>query len=244
MPTASADASSGYIDSPSFFDTPDTSNTYSEFGYSLFDSNSGYLYSSSVGGRINERVTGRFSAYHFSLRRSNRILFGFGDFALNLTFRAAGDSTGSSGIFLRSDIRLPSGSSSLQPFANRSFDGGGGVELRTGFSALKLKMAGTYTFAGERNAEGPYPHSNYIVLAASAGLNMGRLCLSVSGYNIRYRKSGERRIMISELSGNIADNIKLALAGGIEGAEETERQYDTILSVRLSYAFPPPPSGE
>lgn len=234
----SAEAAKGYVDFPSFFNNMDSCRVITEFGLSIFDEDAGYLYSSSVSGRINERLTGSFGAHYFSVRKDDRILFGFGDFTVNLTFQAMGDSLGSSGIFLRTDIRLPSGAKALQPFASRSFDGGGGVELRDRFSLFSVSLAGTYTFAGERNAEGIYPHSNYSILAASAGFDIGPASFNASGYLVDYRKSGERRVLLSSLSGRLSENITAILLGGLETGEDSERIFDSIISLRLSYSFP------
>lgn len=234
-------SSSGYVDFPSYFNSHDTSRVYTEFGYSAIDRNGAYLYSSTIGGRIDERISGSFSADYFSVRRADRIVFGFGDFTLNLNFRAAGDSTGSSGVFLRTDVRFPSGALSLRPFASRSFDGGGGVELRQEAWIFSLKLAGIYMFAGERNAEGPYPHSNYTVAAGSVNVGIGPLAAFISGYGVYYRKSGERAVLVSGVSGRVSDDIRITLLGSFETGEEFERQYDSLLSVRVTYTFPPLP---
>jgi len=235
-----ADAAKGYVDYPSFFNRIDSSRVITEFGLSVFDEDAGHLYSSSVSGRINDRLIGSFGAYYFSVNKDDRILFGFGDFTVNLTYQAAGDSLGSSGIFLRTDIRLPSGAIALKPFASRSFDGGAGLELRDGFSIFSVRLAGTYTFVGERNAEGNYPHSNFSTLAASAGIDMGPARLNASGYWVDYRKSGERLVLLSSLSGHLSENISVGLLGGVETGDDSERIFDTIISFRLAYRFPSP----
>jgi len=237
----SAEAADGFLDFPSFFSSPDTSRVFTEFGMSVFDSNEQFLYSSMVSGRMNSRLTGRFSVPYFSIRRDDRVLFGFSDFAVNLTFRAAGDTLGNSGIFLRTDINLPSGSKALEPFANRSFDGGAGVEVRKRFALFSLKMAATYIFAGDRNALAPYPHSNYRIIAAEAGFHPGSFIdISVSAYSVDYRKSAERLILLSGISGRMSDSIRIILSGGVEAGEEYERHYDSMVSVRFSYLFPTP----
>ncbi|MFO7915111.1 MAG: hypothetical protein R6U43_05410 [Candidatus Krumholzibacteriales bacterium] len=236
--STAAGAANGYVDFPSFFNSIDSSSVITEFGFSIFDEDAGYLYSSSASGRINDRLTGSFDACYFSINRDDRIQFGFGDFTINLTFQASGDSLGTSGIFLRTDIRLPSGAKALQPFASRSFDGGAGMELRDRFSLFTVRLAGTYTFAEERNAEGIYPHSNYSILAASAGMDIGPARLMASGYWVDYRKSGDRRVLLSSLSGRLSENFSIILTGGVEAGDDYERLFDSIFSLRLAYRFP------
>lgn len=238
-----ANASNGYLDFPSFFNSLDSCRVFTEFGMGVFDSQNNFLFSSSVGGRLNSRLTGRLSAPYFSVAKNDRILYGFGDFNVKLTLCAACDSLRTNGVFLRSDINLPSGSRSLKPFAIHSFDGGGGLELRKTISALSLKFAAIHVFVGERNPTGKWPYSNYTVLALSAGFNLWyKAALSFSGYSVDYRKSASRTLLLSKFSGAISEHFRLILCAAAEVGEEDERQYDSAVSIRISYEFPAPKS--
>ena len=230
-----------YNDLSSFFYSVDTFRVVTEFGLSdiNFREDHSQLFSAAFKGRVAPKSTVKFIVPYFALRSNKMITFGFGDFIFNATTRIKGDSLGVNGLFFRTDFRFPTGSKSLYPYSLHSLDGGGGVEVRKSLPLVYLKGAVTYTFVGERCHEGDYLYSNYMVFAASAGIKIGEnSLLQISGYNMNFRKSGERWIFILKAKSYLTENIESSLCGGFEVGKSDDRIFNSILSVYLAYRFP------
>ncbi len=230
-----------YNDFSSFFYSVDTFRVVTEFGLSDIDfqESRSQLFSAAFKGRVGSKSTVKFIVPYFALRSNKMISFGFGDFTFNSTTRIKGDSLGVNGLFIRTDFRFPTGSKSFYPYSLHSLDGGGGVEARKSLSLVYLKGAATYTFVGERCHEGDYLYSNYMVLAASAEIKIGESSLlQISGYNMNFRKNGERWVFFLKAKSYLTENIESSLCGGFEVGKSDDRIFNSILSVYLAYKFP------
>jgi hypothetical protein len=230
-----------YNDFSSFFYSVDTSRVVTEFGFSDISSQQGdsHLFSAAFRVRVDSKTTVKFIIPYFALRSDELISFGFGDFLFNSTTIMKGDSLGVNGVFFRTDFRFPTGSKSLYPFSIHSLDGGCGIEVRKYLSPVYLKGAATYTFVGERCHEGDYLYSNYLVLAASAGIKIGeRSLFQISGYNMNFRKNDEHWIFIPEVKNRLTENIEFSICGGFEIGKRDNRVFDSMISVYLAFRFP------
>ncbi|MCD6379865.1 hypothetical protein J7M07_05400 [bacterium] len=198
-----------------------------------------HLFSAAFRGRVYSKTTVKFIIPYFALRSDELISFGFGDFAFNSTTMMKGDSLGVNGVFFRTDFRFPTGSKSLYPFSIHSLDGGCGIEVRRNLSLVYLKGAATYTFVGERCYEGDYLYSNYLVFAASVGIEIGKRSLfQLSGYNMNFRKNDEHWMFIPEVKNYLTENIEFSICGGFEIGKRDNRIFNSMVSVYLAFRFP------
>lgn len=237
-------AAGAALDLPSFFYSLDSTRVKIEFGLGDFDpeENSASLFSSSFRTRVGSNSTAGLVVPYYSVKAPDRVLFGFGDCAVNFTARIKGDSLGTEGIFFRFDSRLPTGSKTLYPYSLQSFDGGGGFELRKSWYSLYLKGAVTYVFAGEKEYEGARPYSNYLLSALYAELGVTeRFSVAGSAYNVRFSKLGQRWVLNTKMSLALDQYMSLSLLGGAEIGESEERLYDSFVAFYISFLFP---SGE
>jgi hypothetical protein len=227
---------------PSFFSASDTTRTRLIMRHAELAR--GGWHASLLSGELDVKV-GRRSELRFgfefpALRRNQDITYGIGDIRLRATARVFGDTLNASGLFLRSDVRIPIGGKGLRPFCNASLDGGAGLEARLAKGDLALKGAVLYVLAGERLAETDFANDNAITAAASLTVPIPAVAAAtVALCLMRFDGGASRQIALVSLSRCLSPPLTLGIEGAVETGTEAERIFDTSVSVSFTYRFPP-----
>jgi hypothetical protein len=181
----------------------------------------------------------RFGFEFPALRGDGGIDYGLGDMRIRATARLYGDTLDGSGVFLRGDVRIPTGARKLRPFCNASLDGGAGIEVRLARGGFAARGAVLYTLAGERLWETDFKNDNALTTAVSIGVPIPRIAsVTVSACLVRFDGGASREILLCSLTRHLSDPLVLGVEAGAETGTEGERIYDSLLSVSLSYRFP------
>ena len=232
-----------YEDFPSFFSAADTTRTRLLMRQAELERGAwrASLLTAEVDFRIGRRFTVRFGFGFPAVRRNHEIQYGIGDIILHGAARLFGDSLDASGLFLRSDVRAPSGAKGLRPFCNASLDGDAGFEVRFTRGVFALRGAALRTLAGTRLHEADFETDNNLMFAASLQMRIPRI-VSVTAATclVRFDRGASREIILCSLGRCLSEQLMLGIEGAIETGTREERVFDSSISVSLAYRFPPP----
>ena len=235
-----------YEDAPSFFATVDTARTIVIVRQAEIENVSwrASLLAGELDFRLRRRYTVRFGFEFPMVRRDQELDYGIGDMRIRASARLWGDSLNASGLFLRADLRIPTGAKSLYPFCDASLDGGAGVEARLASDAFTARGAVLYTLAGQRLSEPEYQNDNAMTAAGSLGADIPRIAtLTVAAFFVWFDGGASREIFLCTLERNLSQPLVLGIDGAVETGTEGERVYDWLVSISLSYRFSPRPAS-
>ena len=243
FPAGPLGATGLYDDLPSFFSMPDTArvlfirHTECDLG--------GWRASLLTGGftvRPARRFELRFDLQFPAVRRPHEIAYGVGDMLLRTATRISGDTLNASGLFLRFDLRIPSGSKGLRPFSNGSFEGEAGLEVRVARGAFAVQGALLHTLAGETSHGTDFVNERHFTLAASVGIPVPRvLTMRVSAFFMGFNGGDARSVFLLSIERELSRQLVLALTGAFETGNEGARAFDSCASIAFMYRFPPRP---
>ena len=205
--------------------------------------------------RFEVRIGLRFPA----IRDHGGLRYGVGDLMLHATARITGDSTSVSGLFVRADARIPTGSEalrpfsnasfegegglealSLRPFSNASFEGEGGLEARLVSRAFAARAAGIYSLAVADRQTANFTNDGHFTLAASIRLGPPTVgSIGVSAFYTRFDNGEERNMYALSVGRDLSPQLLFELSGALEAGSAGSRVFDSCISVSLAYRFPP-----
>ncbi|MBN1164175.1 MAG: hypothetical protein JXB45_06330, partial [Candidatus Krumholzibacteriota bacterium] len=125
MMTASVSRASGiYMNFQTWFASADTSRVRMilEQSHLQAEYEDASLFNLETIIRLDDRSTIKLGVLYPVIRRPDRFYHGLGDGAVTAHYRLYGDTLNVSGLFLRGDIRIPTGSRSMGPFSYASLD--------------------------------------------------------------------------------------------------------------------------
>ena len=235
-----------YNDYPSWFSPADTGGVVLSLGHVHLQCEYQDVSAAAVRirGMFNERSSVRLSMLYPVIRRPGSYSHGFSDLLVSSSVRILGDSLNISGLFLRSDFRVPIGSNALRPFSFRSSSGGiypdigGGIEVRKKAPLFRVKGSITHTMVGQKEEEGDLTNTHYSLLALFLEFDLaGSLSLQTSVFARKSSGSGYRETYIFSVSKRFSEKLEMILSGGLDSGDDDERIFDSLLSVYFSYSF-------
>lgn len=229
-----------YLDLPRWFSHPDTSRTSLTVSQAAvkgehYDT---ALLTIGLGMRTGERTRLRFGILYPVTRREGIFTHGLADLLVSAEARLAGDSTGASGLYLRTDLRIPTGSGDLFPYAWESLDGGAGLEARGSLGPFRAAGSTSYILAGRRESSGDGSHENFLLAAACARAGgHGAIGAELFAAGQFFRGGGYREVYMLTLSGRISARTELRLSGALDSGGEKDRVFNSMLSVSVTIRF-------
>lgn len=188
--------------------------------------------------RTGKRVRLALGLDYPAVRRERDILYDLGDARVQALVRVMGDTLDSYGIYLRGDLRIPTGSRVLYPFSFASLDGGPGAEGLYRTPMFGLRGALTYTLVGERRKVGPRLNRNFLILALSIDSQLREgTSFAFTTYSIFFRDGGGRDVYQLSLRQELSEEIEMALDGALDSGSEEERVFNSLFSLSFVYRF-------
>jgi len=239
VPARPAGATGLFDDLPSFFSRPDTARalfvrqTECDFG-----ERHASLLTGGLTVRPAARIEVRFDVQFPTVQSASEIEYGLGDILLRTAARLGGDSLNTSGLFLRADLRIPSGSTGLRPFSDASFEGGVGLEARVVGPGFALQGAALYTLADKKPHGEDFTNDAHATAAASISVMVwSAVSVRSSAYLVRYDGGDTRNMFLLSLECALSAGLALEIAGAFEAGNEAARVFDSCASVSLTYRF-------
>lgn len=234
------------MDYPSWFSAVDTAGVL--LGVGQVELQSGTWDASVTGiriqGRISDRTSLRFSMLYPVIRRPGSFAHGFADGMISSVVRIYGDTLGVSGLFLRTDFRIPIGSVALRPFSFRSSGGGiypdtgAGLEFRKETALFRVRGSATYTLVGQKETSGDLKNRDFSLLALLLDFDLRKgTSLQVSVFAMDFDGSGYRETYLFSFRHLLSQQMDLVVTGGLDLGSNSERVFDSLLSVCLTYHF-------
>ncbi len=236
-----AGATGLYLNLPSWFAAADTSRASIIAGQSSLqrEYEDASLFTFETVFEIDARLKVKTGILYPVIRRPDGFIHGLADGSVSAIYRVMGDSLNVSGLFLRGDLRIPTGTMALRPFSAASLDGGGGVEFRESIPLLRLAGSATYTLTGAREKEGTFRQRNYLLLALMVGLELGRgTSLQLSAFSFNFRGGDYRESYFLALSRSFSGRVDISVSGGVDSGSDSERIFNSIFSFSILYRFP------
>jgi hypothetical protein len=238
-----------YDDLPSFFSKRDTVRT---LAFRQTECDLGGYRASLLTGAIALRAAARYEVrldVQFpAVPSPNGTTYGIGDMLLHTTARLAGDSLDASGLFVRGDIRIPSGSTGLRPFSNASLQGDAGVEVRFTWRSLAVRGAALYSLGGEARHDADFDDDRHATVAVSAGVMLpGIVRLDVASFLVHFENGDTRNMYLLSIDRDLSPQFLLELGAAFEAASAEARVFDSSISISFTYRFPPrqpPPKAD
>jgi len=163
-----------------------------------------------------------------------------GDMLLRAAARISGDSLNASGLFLRADLRIPSGSKGLRPFSDGAFEGEAGLEARFMERGFALRGAALYTLAAEKQDGEDFTNDTHLTVAASIAIPVpGVVTVATSVFFVRFDNGDARDLCLLSLQRMLSEQLVLEIAGAFEAGDEGARAFDSSVSLSFTYRFPP-----
>ncbi|MDD4858495.1 MAG: hypothetical protein PHD74_10400 [Candidatus Krumholzibacteria bacterium] len=236
----SAGATGLYDDLPSFFSAGDSARTLlfrqSECDLGPYNAS---LLTGAFAVRPARRYEVRLDFQFPALQKPTGTAYGMGDMMLRATARIAGDTLDASGLFLRGDLRIPSGSKGLRPFSNASLEGDAGLEVRFTKSGMAIRGAVLRTIGGQSLHEEYFSNDARVTVGASAGMRVPKIVsLKAAAFFVRYDNGDERSMYLLSIGHDVSQQLMLELAGALEAGDGGARVFDSSVSFTLTYRLP------
>ncbi|MCK4549215.1 MAG: hypothetical protein KAU49_03565 [Candidatus Krumholzibacteria bacterium] len=192
-----------------------------------------------TGFRSGERTRVRMQILYPIIRRDGGYVHGFGDLMLSTELRIVGDTLRINGLFLRGDMRIPTGSASRWPYAGESLDGGGGLELRRLYEAFDFRCSMTYTLSGRKVEEEFYRSENYGLAGILFGVKPFReLTLEFSAFAQFFRNGDYREVYLIGAGTRLKGGLDVRVCAGIDNGETYERVWNSMIQIGITWRFP------
>jgi hypothetical protein len=158
---------------------------------------------------------------------------------LNAELRIFGDTLRINGLFLRGDMRIPTGSASRWPYAGESLDGGAGLEFRKLSETLDLRCSAAYILTGKKVEEEFYRYDNYALAGALIGLKpFHRVSLEFSAFAQFFRNGDYREIYLLGARTTLKGGLDIRLSGGVDNGDSGERVWNSMVQVGITWRWP------
>ncbi len=236
-----ARATGPYLNLTTYYGLIDTARVVLDIGQSFVEGEHGNstVFSFETGFRSGERTRVRMQILYPVLRCSGHYNHGYADLLLSAEMRIVGDSLRISGLFFRGDMRIPTGSASLWPYAGESLDGGAGLELRKLSEMFDFRCSATYTFVGRKIEEEFYRSDNYALAGVLIGLKPFRvLTIDFSAFAQLFRNGDYREIYLLAAGTRLKGGFDVRLSGGIDSGDSVERVWNSMIQIGITWRFP------
>ena len=175
-----------------------------------------------------------------AVRDREGIRYGVGDMLLRATARITGDSADVSGLFLRADARIPTGTPALRPFSDALFEAEGGLEARFATRGFDVRAAALYTLVPAERRTADFANDAHYTLAASAGAGVAAAArVDVSAFLLGYDGGETRHLFAGSIGRGLSPQLRFDLAAAAESGDAGSRVFETSVSASLTYRFPP-----
>ncbi len=236
-----------YLNLPTWFQPADTSGTELVASETWFESGWSDAIVLGVEVRFNpgRRTSVKLGIIYPAIHKDGGFRHGFGDGFISSTTRVSGDSLNTDGLFLRWDIRIPTGSGAMEPFGFRRDDGGvypdagAGFEYRKKTSFCVLRGSATWTKVGQGQVKGDFVNGDYLLAGLGLGISAGRYT-TVHGtvFGIDFDGRGYRECYLFGLTQVLSGGMDMTLTCGVERGNDDERVFDSSVSVIFTSRFP------
>jgi hypothetical protein len=237
-------ATGPFLNLPTYYARVDTAGAVVDVSQSFVEADWGNstVLAFETGLRTGERTRTRLQLSYPVIREEQLYDHGFGDLLLNAEIRLKSDTTGVSGLFIRGDMRIPTGSKSRWPYAGESLDGGLGLELRRLSETFDLRASATYILVGRRLDEPGYRSDNYALAGALLGIRpLGAVSLEFSVYAQFFRNGDFREIYMLTAATRLKGGLDVRISAGADSGGDYERVWNSMFQVGVSWRFPGAP---
>lgn len=227
-------------DLPSFFSRPDSARVFTVRQAELdLGTSRASLLTGAFMTRPAPRYEVRLDLQFPAVRRREEVSYGVGDMMVHGAARIIGDTLNVSGLFLRADLRIPSGSKGLRPFSNGAFECEAGLEARRSERGFAVRGAVLYTVASDRQDTESFTNDAHLTAAASVEFPVPRVVsVGASVFVIGYDNADIRSMLLLSLRRALSEQIVFEFAGGIEAGDESARVFDSCVSISFACRFP------
>jgi hypothetical protein len=242
LPTPEPARATGlFLNLPTYYGRVDTARVILDIGQSFVEGEfeNSTVFSFEAGFRSGERTRVRMQIMYPVLRQEGMYDHGFADLLLSAEMMIKGDSLRSSGLFMRGDLRIPTGSANLWPYSGESLDGGGGLELRRLSETLDLRCSATYILSEQKREEETRRSDNYALAGILLGLRpFGPVRVDFSAFAQIFRNGDYREIYQLAAGMRLKGGLDLRVSGGIDSGESLERVWNSMIQVGITWRFP------
>ncbi len=236
-----ARATGPFLNLPTYYGRIDTARVILDIGQSFVkgEHENSTVFSFETGFRNGERTHVRMQIFYPVLRHGGQYNHGFADLLLSAELRIVGDSLRISGLFFRGDMRIPTGSASLWPYAGESLDGGAGLEFRRFSEMFDFRCSATYTLVGRKVEEEFYRSENYALAGVLLGLKPFRsLTIDFSVFAQLFRNGDYREVYLLAAGTRLKGGFDVSLSGGIDSGDSFERVWNSMVQIGITWRFP------
>jgi len=234
-------ATGPFLNLPAYYARADTARAAIEIAQSLVEAESANSTALSFGAgfRSGERTRVRMQILYPVIRRDGYYNHGFGDLMISSEIRIVSDTMRVSGLFLRGEMRIPTGSASRWPYAGESLDGGAGLEFRRLSETFEFRCSATYILVGKKAEEESYRSDNYALAGVLLGVKpFDALSVDFSAFAQYFRNGDFREVYLIGAGTRLRGGLDLRVCGGMDNGESFERVWNSIVQVAITWRFP------
>ncbi len=247
LPFSSTSSTGLYLNLPQHIARIDTARavlTFHEAQLSRTGGEASFLYSE-VDFTVKRVLSVRLGLSYVVFDEEKEIADGVGDGFVYSTIRVMGDTLGVTGLFIRSDLRIPIGSKGLYPFSYASLDGGVGVEGRYKLPLFLLRASSTFYMCGDRIRSYGLNLDNYFINSLSLEFPLfGPADLAFSVFYVNFRGGGSRELYELALQSDLSSRFSLVAGAVLDSGGEDERIFNSLIFLSIDYRFPPVEKAE
>lgn len=236
-----ARAAGPFLNLPAYFGPVDTARVFVDAGQSFVEgeSENSTALSFATGFRSGERTRVRLQMLYAAIRKDGYYDHGFADLLLDAQVMLAGDTMRINGLTLRGEMRIPTGSASIWPYAGESLDGGAGLEYRRLSDTIDIRIAASYILAGKRIKEGPFRNENYALAGILLGLKPFRhVTVDFSAFAQAFRNGDYREVYLLGARTGLPGGLDLRLSAGVDSGDPFERVWNSMIQVGITWKLP------
>ncbi len=234
-------ATGPFLNLPTYYGRVDTARAVIDVGQSFVEGeyeNSTAL-SFETAFQSGERTRVRMQILYPIIRRDGYYVHGFGDLMLNAEIRIVGDTLRINGLFLRGEMRIPTGSKSRWPYAGESLNGGGGLEYRRLSETFDFRCSATYILCGLKVEEEYYRSENYGLAGILVGVKpFSAISLDFSAFAQFFRNGDYREVYLIGAGTRLKGGLDVRVAAGVDNGEPYERVWNSMIQIGITWRFP------